>query len=79
MYDPKIRTLLTVVETGNYTKAAKILALTQPAVSQHIKRLGDEYGIKIFYNTKQKLKPTPEGELLIEYGRKVVALTNSLK
>ncbi|MBQ3272063.1 MAG: LysR family transcriptional regulator, partial [Solobacterium sp.] len=42
MLDPKIKTLLKVVETGNYTQAAKALNLTQPAVSQHIKALETE-------------------------------------
>lgn len=79
MIDAKIKTLITLNEIGNYTKTAKILSLTQPAVSHHIKLLEEEYGIKIFYNNKKKLKATPEGILLIEYAQKVMALTEKLK
>ena len=39
MLDQKIYTLLKVYELRNYTKAAKALSITQPAVSQHIKAL----------------------------------------
>ena len=39
MIDKKINTLLTVCQTGNYTRAAQLLDLTQPAVSQQIKQL----------------------------------------
>lgn len=39
MIDPKIKTLLTLTEVGNYTQTAKRLALTQPAVSYQIKSL----------------------------------------
>ena len=39
MLDIKLSTLLSVSETGNYTKTAKELSMTQPAVSQHINQL----------------------------------------
>ena len=39
MIDTKLVSLLKVYETGNYTRAAKQLSLTQPAVSQHIRAL----------------------------------------
>ena len=72
--DNKIFTLLTVYETKSYTKAAKKLCLTQPAVSQHIKQLETEFNIKIFNRTDHELKPTPEGEILIKYGERIQAM-----
>lgn len=48
MIDIKLYTLLEVLETGSYSSAARNLSLTQPAVSQHIKRLERELGIKVF-------------------------------
>ena len=42
MIDVKLLTLLKVNETGNYTRAAEQLSLTQPAVSQHIKQIEKE-------------------------------------
>ncbi|MBO5536405.1 MAG: LysR family transcriptional regulator, partial [Clostridia bacterium] len=48
MIDAKIYSLLKVVETGNYTRAAKALSLTQPAVSQHIHALEAELGVRLF-------------------------------
>ena len=59
MVDVKIKTLLTIVETGNYTRAAQLLNLTQPAVSHHIRMLEAEYGIKIFNRNKKELLLTP--------------------
>lgn len=79
MVDTKIKTLLALVNIGNYTRTAKVLSLTQPAVSHHVKLLEEEYGIKIFHTNKKELKPTPEGALLIEYARKVMALTDNLR
>lgn len=45
--DPKVYSLIKVAETGSYTRAAEQLSLTQPAVSQHIRALEGELGIRI--------------------------------
>lgn len=76
MIDRKIITLLTLVNVGNYTQTAKVLSLTQPAVTNHIKQLEEEFGIKIFYKNKRELKLTLEGEILIEYAKKAVSLSD---
>ena len=67
MIDPKVKTLLSIVKEGSYSKAAHALALSQPATSYHIKQLEQEYNIKIFYNNQKKLILTPEGEILVQY------------
>lgn len=54
MLDFRVETFLTVCETMNYTKAAKLLHITQPAVSQHISALENQVGAKLFsYEGKQ--------------------------
>ncbi len=40
MLDVKLQSFLKVVELKNYTQAAKALNLTQPAITQHIKKIG---------------------------------------
>ena len=72
MFDAKVKTLLSVIETGSYTKAAEKLNLTQPAVSHQIRMLENEFDIKIFYRDKNKLKLTPQGKILVQYARSCV-------
>lgn len=79
MIDVKLITLLKVYETGNYTRAAEKLALTQPAVSQHIKLLERELDVTLFDRTGSKIKPTPEGKLVIQYAERVVSLYETLQ
>ena len=79
MVDVKIRTLLTLSEMGSYTKTAEALSLTQPAVSHHIKLLEEEFGIHIFVKGKHTLKPTAAGEILINYARRAMALSNGVR
>ena len=78
MIDTKIVSLLKVVETGNYTYASRELNLSQPAISQHIKGLEDEFGIKIFERLNKKLMLTREGEILVNYARRMQALDKQL-
>ena len=42
MLDTKIVSLLTLIDCGSYTKAARQLHLTQPAISHQIKQLEEE-------------------------------------
>lgn len=72
MYDSKLKTLLTVYKTGNYTSAAKQLNLTQPAVSQQISQLENEYNIKIFNRYGNKITPTSYGTILINYAKRII-------
>ena len=79
MIDVKLLTLLKVHETGNYTRAAEQLSLTQPAVSQHIKQIEKELGISLFVRSGGKIRPTADGKLVIEYAERVVSLYENLQ
>ena len=79
MVDVKLYTLLKVYETGNYTRAAEKLSLTQPAVSQHIKQIERELGVMVFDRSGGKIRPTPEGKLVIQYAERVVSLYENLQ
>ena len=74
MLDIKVETLLVVAECKNFTKAAEILSLTQPAVSNHINQLEKECNAKLFVRGKRYFKLTPEGEVAVTYARRLKAL-----
>ncbi len=77
--DPKIKTLLVLADVKNYTQTARLLSLTQPAVSYHIKALEEQYGIDIFYKGKRQLTPTAEGEILLTYARRLLNLEENAR
>ena len=74
MIDIILYTLLAVVELNSYTRAAEHLSLTQPAVTQHIKQLEKELNVKIFNRVGKEIKPTNEGNIVIQYARRNIAL-----
>ncbi len=79
MIDQKLKTLLTVAECRNFTKAASILSLTQPAVSHHISLLENELGVSIFIRQKNGLKLTDSGKVVVKYAKRMQALEDGLK
>ncbi|MHC1722324.1 MAG: LysR substrate-binding domain-containing protein [Aminipila sp.] len=66
MLDFRIETFITVCEFMNFTKAADKLGITQPAVSQHIHYLEDEYGAKLFDLAGRKVILTEAGKFLLD-------------
>lgn len=79
MLSTKLKTLLAVTELQNFTKAAKQLSLTQPAISHHINQLEEELGVTLFLRAKGGLKLTAEGEIVVQYARRMAALYDKLK
>jgi DNA-binding transcriptional LysR family regulator len=63
-----------VVRTKSFTRAAEELYITQSAVSQHIRSLEKNYGIKLFVRSKSGAFLTPEGRILYEYAQQILTL-----
>ena len=64
MLDFRVETFLTVCETMNFTRAAELLHITQPAVSQHIHALEAQYGTRLFLYEGKQLRLTESGQML---------------
>lgn len=64
MLDFRVYTFLAVCEHMNYTRAAEMLHITQPAVSQHIRYLENMYHVKLFLSEGKKIRLSPAGERL---------------
>lgn len=79
MLDPKLYSLLAVEARGNFTRAAEQLSLTQPAVSQHVRTLEQELGVRIFDRVNNAVKLTHEGEIVVKYAKRMMALQENMK
>ena len=78
MIDQKLITLLNVNEYKSFSKAARTMHLTQPAVSTHIRELEKELNAKLFIRTNNGLKLTGEGQIAIQYAKRIQALYDGL-
>lgn len=62
----------TVADAGSMSKAAKLLHISQPGISQAVSELERYYSIKLFERLSQKLYLTKEGELLLSFSRHIL-------
>ena len=76
--DAKLLTLIELSKVNSFTKAAKELNLTQPAVSQHIKQLEEEFDAKLFIRSNNNLFLTKEGEIVLKYALRIQSLYNDM-
>ena len=74
MLDNRLYTLLAVAETQNFTRAAQLRALTQPAVSHHINQLEKELGVVLISRRKGMNVLTSEGEIVVRYVKRMRAI-----
>ena len=61
------RIFYTVANTGNISKAAKELYISQPAISKSIQKLEERVGCKLFSRSSRGVVLTDEGKLLYEH------------
>ena len=71
-----LKTFLAVSDTGSFTRAAEEVNKTQSAVSMQMKRLEELLGRALFARDGRAIRFTPDGERLIEYARRLVALND---
>lgn len=67
-----------LADSGSFTKAAQINGVTQSAISQQMSMLERTFKSQLIERSKMKLRLTPEGRVLYEYGRKVTELYRAL-
>ncbi|HYF94369.1 MAG TPA: LysR family transcriptional regulator [Symbiobacteriaceae bacterium] len=63
----------TVVETRRITTAARMLNLTQPAVSHQIKHLESYFGVPLLARGAHGAVPTPAGEILYRHAKQILS------
>lgn len=76
----QIEAFRAVIETGSMTEAGKVLAVSQPAISRHIKDLEDRFGIRLFIRHAGRIEPTKDAMALHrEVGRCLGELEQMVK
>jgi DNA-binding transcriptional LysR family regulator len=73
-----LRTAVAIAETGSYTKAARELGLSQPAVSLQVKRLQKLFLGEIFDVSTGRPQLTAYGEVIVDSGRRILGINDDL-
>lgn len=67
----QIRAFHYVALKGGFSNAAEALLLTQPAISDQVKKLEEEYDVLLFSRQKKQVKLTEQGEKLFEITKRL--------
>ncbi|WP_162064507.1 LysR family transcriptional regulator [Vibrio taketomensis] len=65
-----LKTFITLIETGHFTRTAEKLFMTQPGVSQHIKKLERECGHLLIERNNKSFDITTQGQAVYDYAKK---------
>ena len=61
-----------VVKTGSFNKAAALLQISRPAVSEQIRKLEDLLKVRVLQRSTRRLNVTPEGEKVLPLAQSVL-------
>ena len=59
--------------TGNFSRAAERLGVTQPAITSALHRLEDAVGVKLFHRSRSGVRLTKAGEALLQESQNLLA------
>lgn len=68
----QIRYFLQIAEAGSFSRAAELLNVAQPSLSQHIINLEEELGVPLLIRHPRGVSPTDFGHLLCEHARMIL-------
>ena len=66
----QLRAFHHVATTGGFSRAAEALHLTQPAISDQVRKLEEEYEVQLFNRIRRQITLTTEGEQLLAVTRR---------
>ncbi|MCP3804458.1 LysR family transcriptional regulator [Allokutzneria sp. A3M-2-11 16] len=75
----QLRYFVEVADTGGFGRAAERLHIVQPAVSQQIRRLERELGVRLFDRSTRHVRVTSEGERLLPEARAALAAADRVR
>ena len=73
------KTLITLYECRNLTRAAKEMYLSQPTLTKQLHRIESELGLTVVKRSNKGVTFTPEGEYLVHQARKITELIQETK
>jgi len=79
MITDTLKVFVAVAEQRNFSQAAKLLNLSQPGVSLHIRNLENELGAKLLHRSPKLVKLTEAGEILFGKAQQILGLYDEAK
>src|SRR5699024_12453416 len=72
--DQQLKVFVTVAEKKNFSRAAEALYMTQPAVSQYIRTLEENIGVRLLDRTNKYVNLNQAGEIVYHHAKEIISL-----
>lgn len=79
MVDQQLHVFVTVVEKGNFSRAAEELHMTQPAVSQYIQAFEREIGTRLLERSNKYVRMNKAGEIVYHHAKEILGLYTKMQ
>lgn len=73
------RYISAIAEHGSISKAARAMHVSQPALSQRLKRIESQMGVALFDRASFPLRPTASGEVFVRYAQRAIAAEDTMR
>ena len=74
-----LKYIAAIAEHGSISKAAHAMHISQPALSQRLKRFESKLGVELFDRTTMPLQPSPTGEIVVRYALRAIAAEANMR
>lgn len=79
MQTDHLHTFITVAQYKSFSKAAKVLNLSQPAVSHQIHLLETHFDTQLFERSHRKISLTESGRILLKHAQEIIQINNKIQ
>ncbi len=79
MNSAQLETFCTVAKVNSFSKAARLLHLSQPTISSHIQFLETHYNVLLFYRSNRGVTLTAAGKIVYEYAQKILETQDEME
>jgi DNA-binding transcriptional LysR family regulator len=77
--DQHLQVFVTVAEKKNFSRTAEELLMTQPAVSQYIRKLEDDIGTRLLERTNKYVRLNKAGEIVYHHAKEILGLYTNMQ
>lgn len=75
----QFRYVLVLADTGSFSRAADELNISQPSLSQYVKKIESQLGVELFDRANGNVRLTDAGKVYIDAGKKILDLENQMQ
>lgn len=75
----KLKHVTALAEAGSYARAAEMLNISQPALSQSIQAIEQRFGLQLFDRSRRGVTLTPSGRWVVEDAKKLLRESETLE